>query len=385
MGSMAVTMILLTFKLLILPFLLLLLSAVNCVRIRNFSIPDVAYVGQSAELVCDFELTEEGEELQYIHWYKGVPFTHDYMVIIKFDVNASETIIPGVNNDYDQAAGVNIDTIGSSHTSLILTDLALLSKGRYMCDIWTSIPSVTMYSKDWDGTRYWTSPEFKVTEYGCLNVTDQPEIVSEPPSSISSEDIERSTSTSTMQPSALENIVNEMKDMLEKTEERLKITEEALIEINTTLHTGPLYMFVCASHSSGFDYKQGPVTYGSLSYSSTNLETGGLNISSGVFTAGHPGIYSVSWSMVHYSRGPSQFVSLRKNGGTVSGSVTNTANQGRTMFVYLDKGDTLSLNCRARCDDIYGGTTLCISFVKSHEEPKTVLNNPKNPKWCDYE
>jgi len=359
MGS--VTMIHLTFKHLLLPFLLLL-SAVNGVRIKNFSIPDLGYVGESVELLCDFEMTEENETLEYVYWYKGIPH-NNRLPIMAFDPNnAREPILlPGVG-DYELAEvaeGVNIDVMQSNQTSMTLTDLELLSKGRYACEVYTSHDSSA--------------------EYGCLNVTDQPELVSVPPPSISSEDM--STSTADGKQGTLENIVNEMKEM----KERLKKTEEALTELNTTLHKDPPYMFVCGSHSSGFDYKKGPVTYGDTAYSSTNLETGGLNISTGVFTAGHPGIYSVSWTMVGYSRGPTNYVHLRKNNGMVWGSSANTANQGRTMYVHLDKGNTLSLYCSTRCDDVYGGTTLCISLVKSHEEPKKGGWKPANPKWCDYE
>jgi len=291
--------------------------------------------------VCDYEMTEEGEQFQGMLWMKGVPGSQNghyiHKTIFMFDkrpTNTGELMrVPGINmeDEQEQAEGINIDMMKSNQTTITLTNLDLKSKGRYTCQVLTS-HGVEM-------------------EYGCFNVTEQTEINTTPPSISSDEKL-----------NALEKIVAEMKERLE---------------------TDPPYVFVCAYHSSSFDLKEGPVTYSDTTYSATNLETGGLNISTGVFTAGHPGIYSVSWSMVNYNRGGQDFVYLYHRNGVARGSDTNKANQGRTMFVYLKKGDILSLNCHAYCDDVYGGTTFCVSLVKSHEEMKRLPR--ENEKWCDIE
>merc|ERR1719427_26721 len=316
---------------------LLLLPVTFCVRIKNFSIPDHSYVGESAQLVCDYEMTEEGEQFQGMLWMKGA-LGSPMKTIFMFDLRPTNTgepmRVPGINmeDDLEQAEGIHIDMMKSNQTTIRLTNLELKSKGRFTCQVLTS-----------HGLK---------TDSGCFNVTEQPEINTTTPPSISSDE----------KLNALEKIVAEMKERLE---------------------TDPPYIFVCAYHASSFDLKEGPVTYGETTYTSTNLETGGLNISTGVFTAGHPGIYSVSWSMVNYNRGGQDFVYLYKNNGMARGSSTKKANQGRTMFVYLKKGDILSLNCHAYCDDVYGGTTFCVSLVKSHEEMKRLPR--ENEKWCDIE
>merc|ERR1711936_37625 len=338
MGSVTVTMLLHTFTFLALP-VLLLLPATNCVKVHGMLVPDLAYVGESVQLVCHYSMTSPGETLNRVEWRKRKRGEKDRL--FEFDKLRGTQVI-----------GLNVDMTKSNETTMTLTNLDLDSKGLYQCEVFTT------------NDAGWTTE--------CLNVTDEPRPVSTTPPSISTEDI----SQNKYQPGSIEYIVNDLKVRLEK-------TEKALIEVNTTLHTEPPYMFVCASRSSGFKGRTGDVTYGSTSYSSTNLETGGLDTSTGVFTAGHPGIYSVSWSMVNYNRGGQDFVYLKKNGGRVRGSDTNKANQGRTMFVHLDKGNTLSLYCREYCKDVYGGTTLCISLAKSHEEPKN--SGPggpgQGPKW----
>merc|ERR1711936_344143 len=322
MGSVPMTMGRDTLKPLLLLFLFLF-PATFCIRIKNLSIPDHGYVGESAQLVCDYEMTEEGEQLEEMQWLKGVPGSPNMKIIWNME------------DVLEQAEGINIDMMKSNRTTIRLTNLEIRSKGRYTCWVLTN--------------------HGHEREYGCLDVTKKPKIIT----SISSDDNPKLN--------ALERIVAEMKERLEKTEKALQ--------------TPPPYMFVCASRSSGFDLKKGPVTYSETTYSSTNLETGGLNISTGVFTAGHPGIYSASWSMVNYNRGGQDFVYLYHRNGVARGSDTNKANQGRTMFVYLKKGDILSLNCHAYCEDVYGGTTFCVSLVKSHEEMKRLPR--ENEKWCD--
>ena len=39
------------------------------------------------------------------------------------------------------------------------------------------------------------------------------------------------------------------------------------------------------------------ISYTKLLYSSTNVDGAGLDISEGVFTSGHPGTYTATWSL----------------------------------------------------------------------------------------
>merc|ERR1711936_1410492 len=176
MGSVPMTMGRHTLKPLLLLFLFLF-PATFCIRIKNFSIPDHSYVGESAQLVCDYEMTEEGEQFQGMLWMKGVPGSQNghyiHKTIFMFDKRTTNTgelmRVPGINmeDEQEQAEGINIDMMKSNQTTITLTNLDLKSKGRYTCQVLTS-HGVEM-------------------EYGCFNVTEQTEINTTPPSISSDE------------------------------------------------------------------------------------------------------------------------------------------------------------------------------------------------------
>ena len=113
------------------------------------------------------------------------------------------------------------------------------------------------------------------------------------------------------------------------------------------------------------------ISYDTLLYSSTNVAGAGLDISTGGFTAGHPGSYTATWSlgagMIHGHR---VYIYLRKNGKNIAESLhysffnddsAEVRDQGgRTVVLHLDRGDTLDLYCD-NCNTSIYHTTFCVS------------------------
>ena len=115
-------------------------------------------------------------------------------------------------------------------------------------------------------------------------------------------------------------------------------------------------------------YASGTISYTSLLYSSTNQEDGGLDITTGVFTAPWGGSYTVSWdTSAELEHGELVDIYLNKNGNNIEesrhssyyGGNDYVSDQGkllltllyiiivyyiiggRTLVVYLAMGDTL--------------------------------------------
>ena len=124
------------------------------------------------------------------------------------------------------------------------------------------------------------------------------------------------------------------------------------------------YMLLCAAHSSPKSTHLSQLNYHSLLYSYSNIEEGGLDLCTGVFTSGQPGTYSVTWGALVGSN----IIVLRKNGKIISESHTSSK-QGRSM-IQLDKGETLDLYCNVR-DQYEFGTQFCVSLVHAHQIEKT--------------
>merc|ERR1711942_547031 len=115
------------------------------------------------------------------------------------------------------------------------------------------------------------------------------------------------------------------------------------------------------------------IPYTFLLYSSTNTEGGGLDISTGVFTAPHGGSYTVYWdTSAGLDHGEDVRIYLQKNGENIkeskhlsyySGPSGRVGDQGgRTIIVYLGVGDTLQLYRDAGSGDIFR-TTFCVSLT----------------------
>ena len=88
------------------------------------------------------------------------------------------------------------------------------------------------------------------------------------------------------------------KDELATTKDELATTKTALMEVELEVARvrEPPFIHACGSHYDRLSIKSGTIPYSSLLYSSTNQETGGLDTQTGVFTAPHPGSYTVTWS-----------------------------------------------------------------------------------------
>merc|ERR1712236_138764 len=113
------------------------------------------------------------------------------------------------------------------------------------------------------------------------------------------------------------------------------------------------------------------ITYSSLFYSSTNVNGADLDVSTGLFTAGWAGTYTVTWSGSATVDGHDLYIFLQKNGEDIEDSRTHSYigggfsdivdQGGRTLVLYLDRGDTLSLFCDD-CSDGIGHVTFCVSL-----------------------
>merc|ERR1719278_2433509 len=139
------------------------------------------------------------------------------------------------------------------------------------------------------------------------------------------------------------------------TKDDLVITKEALmsktdeLEREVAILKDPPYIHACGSNA-GLSASYGTIPYTSLLYSS-NQEDGGLDISTGVFTAPLGGSYTVSWDYTAYmEHGERVYIYLMKNGRSIlesahysyyGGDNHVSEQSGRTMVLYLAVGDTL--------------------------------------------
>merc|ERR1719477_198766 len=179
------------------------------------------------------------------------------------------------------------------------------------------------------------------------------------------------------------------KDELAATKDELAITKDELaiskadnaitkartdeLEREVAILRAPPYIHSCGSNSGLVSGSSGTIPYTSLLYSSTNTEGGGLDISTGVFTAPHGGTYTVSWDTgADLDQGEYVYIYLFKNGvsiqeskhysyyGGPSGGVDEQG--GRTIIVYLGVGETLQLNRSGGSGGIRS-TTFCVSLT----------------------
>merc|ERR1719513_227702 len=91
---------------------------------------------------------------------------------------------------------------------------------------------------------------------------------------------------------------------LAKTEDELAITKDELaitkartdeLEREVAILRAPPYIHSCGSYYYELSGHYMTIPYTSLLYSSSNTEGGGLDISTGIFTAPHGGSYTVYW------------------------------------------------------------------------------------------
>ena len=134
----------------------------------------------------------------------------------------------------------------------------------------------------------------------------------------------------------MQEMMAELTSQVEKAEQNLMMKREELEREVSRLGDAP-YL-----HQCGFTQKTNPVEdilyYDEIFYSSTNTEGGGLE--GGVFTAPHPGTYTVAWTLsAENDAGDNDLqLVLRKNGEQIPESfhhswlinedISNQADQG---------------------------------------------------------
>ena len=89
-----------------------------------------------------------------------------------------------------------------------------------------------------------------------------------------------------------------MVEMKMEMEERLSVAEGKVAELESEVAVlrDPPFLHACGANDDVLNLPADKIiTYNTLLYSATNTEGGGLDISTGVFTAPHGGSYTVYW------------------------------------------------------------------------------------------
>merc|ERR1719422_2472893 len=141
---------------------------------------------------------------------------------------------------------------------------------------------------------------------------------------------------------------------LAKTEAELTATKDDLaitkarteeLEREVAILKAPPFIHSCGSQSGPLPGSPGIIPYTSLLYSSTNTEGGGLDITTGVFTAPWGGSYTVYWdTSAEVDSGEWVDIYLQKNGGTIVESFHYSRYTGRPSgsgYVYDQGGRTI--------------------------------------------
>merc|ERR1719369_364217 len=176
-----------------------------------------------------------------------------------------------------------------------------------------------------------------------------------------------------------------LEDSIQKLEKKMKAKDD-LLEKHMNAKTDQLekevlflkdqpYTFICASTYETLFFSSGIFSYSKLLYSSTNVDGADMNLSTGVFTAGWGGSYTVTYSLLAYdyaNKYNTYFTAyLRKNGEKIeetrhvsryvdSGSGHTLDQAGRTLVVHLLRGETLDLWCD-HCDSGVEHITFCVT------------------------
>ena len=186
----------------------------------------------------------------------------------------------------------------------------------------------------------------------------------------------------------LGNIVKDMNERLTVNEEKLQMAEEELkwtkeelkssmttikeLEREVSFLKEPPWTFFCGSQPNGIIGSSQVLSYETLLYSSSNVDGAGLDLSSGIFTSGYAGTYTITWSLWAADKdGGNINIFLRKNREEISesrhvsyydGSEGYVEDQGgRTLVVHLERGDTLDLYCKICTSHVYE-TIFCVSL-----------------------
>ena len=128
-----------------------------------------------------------------------------------------------------------------------------------------------------------------------------------------------------------------VKDEQLATKEELVTTKDQLkmLEKEVTILRDPPHLHMCGSYNGGLsNYNSSTITFSKLLYSATNTEGGGLDITSGVFTAPWGGSYTVTWSINSVTYGShTNFIYLYKNSNKVQESLLYSHNSDPSYYV----------------------------------------------------
>ena len=163
-----------------------------------------------------------------------------------------------------------------------------------------------------------------------------------------------------------------MREEKERVDRRLKRLEEMYEDLRMEVRKPP-FVYQCGSYHDEWCSKDSTVTYSSLLHSSMSKVEQGLNITSGIFTAGLSGTWRVSFSMRSaLGSGQSNTAHLYLNNRPVSGSrFRDTVNGGnlqsmgsRTLLLQLEAGDQISLRV-GRLGWCFADIIFCVELAES--------------------
>merc|ERR1711970_1236788 len=121
--------------------------------------------------------------------------------------------------------------------------------------------------------------------------------------------------------------------------------ENKKLKMSVDVLRDPPVAFACGWKDKFQHVSSMTVTYDSLYYERTNqwTEEGGLDITTGIYTAPYPGTYTVTYSLRVHTTDESEHYSY------ASGATGHHSDQGgRSLVTHLARGDTMELFC-AEC------------------------------------
>jgi len=136
----------------------------------------------------------------------------------------------------------------------------------------------------------------------------------------------------------------------------------------STLRNPPFYHMCAYQDGVVSSSSTNVITYDKILYlSSYRCDEADVNLGTGVFTAGFPGTYTVTWALIA-DNDVNNHIYLSKNGERIDESHQESASSGstwnfnlgvRTLLLHLDTGDTLDLT-HSGDDLLY--VTFCVSL-----------------------
>ena len=146
-----------------------------------------------------------------------------------------------------------------------------------------------------------------------------------------------------------------MAEMKMEMEERLSVAEGKVAELESkvAILRDPPFLHACGANDDVLNLPADEIiTYNTLLYSATNTEGGGLDISTGVFTAPHGGSYTVYWDTSAWmDQGEYVNIFVQKNGESIQetahysyyGGNDRVSDQGN---IKISKNSNCILHCR---------------------------------------